>query len=138
MKQNIFVLLLICGFAVSSKADSIEYWKVYYNDNLIGEYSLHDSIIISNLTLKKDDIIRVDYFNKRIEDIGCDKEVKLKDYNYKYYEDITEYLDEKSSAFHIGTFIGKDYINKSFIIFYSVTCGDVTVEKIGLLKIKIN
>ncbi len=68
MKVFVVALFLVVGFIKQTKADTIDFWHVYYNNVEIKDYTDYGSISI--LTLKLDSIkltdrITVKFFNDR-------------------------------------------------------------------------
>lgn len=62
---NILLLLFsTLGFSNPTKADTIDYWHVYYNNNKIKEYNLYSNgeIVIKIKEVQKTDSITVLYF----------------------------------------------------------------------------
>ena len=64
MRQSIFVLLLICAFASSSKADTLNYWHVYFNGVKIKEFNEENlgEIKLKLAEIKDEDSITIKYF----------------------------------------------------------------------------
>jgi hypothetical protein len=65
MKTFLLLVLTLTGMAQTTKADTIDYWHVYYNKVKIAafnEYNIHD-ITIKMDKVKSHDSITVKYFN---------------------------------------------------------------------------
>jgi hypothetical protein len=64
MKKIVFVLLTILGLVQITKADTIDYWHVYYNKVKIHEFNqigTHDIILKLN-KIRNTDVITITYF----------------------------------------------------------------------------
>ena len=64
MKNIFFILLTIFGIAQIAKADTIDFWHVYYNQTKIREFNQYGTheIILKLDSLKSGDSITVKYF----------------------------------------------------------------------------
>jgi hypothetical protein len=69
MKFFAIITILIC-FSISAKADTIDYWHVYYNNNKLKEltYYTENIIVIKSSDIKAIDSIRVFFYR----DTPCD------------------------------------------------------------------
>ncbi|MEO6455540.1 MAG: hypothetical protein ABIN97_15780 [Ginsengibacter sp.] len=63
MKFIFFIFLFFVG--TISKADTIDYWHVYYNTTMIGDFNDYgeNKIIIKRTELKAEDSIKVTFFS---------------------------------------------------------------------------
>lgn len=64
MARLIIVLILTIGFFHTTKADTIDYWHVYYNNIKIKEYNQYSKgeIILKTKDIKKTDSLTIMYF----------------------------------------------------------------------------
>ncbi len=64
MKRISLILISITGFIDSAKADTIDYWHVYYNDIKIKEYNQYakGEIVLKIKDIKKSDTLTIKYF----------------------------------------------------------------------------
>ncbi len=64
MKRISLLLISTIGFIASAKADTIDYWHVYYNDIKIKEYNQYakDEIVLKIKDIKKSDTLTIKYF----------------------------------------------------------------------------
>lgn len=64
--KAVFTLLLFTGFTIAAKADTIDYWHVYYNDKKLTEltYNADKTITIKASQIKDNDSIRVFFFRE--------------------------------------------------------------------------
>ena len=64
MKKLFFILLISLGIAQTAKADTIDYWHVYYNKIKIRDFTYlsTNDIVLKLDSVKKGDVIVVKYF----------------------------------------------------------------------------
>lgn len=64
MKKIFFSLILLFGLASIAKADTIEYWHIYYNQNKLKECNQYsrDEIVLHSQNIKPTDCIFIYYF----------------------------------------------------------------------------
>jgi len=64
MKFFLLILISTIGLANSAKADTIDYWHVYYNDIKIEEYNLHleGEIVFKLKDIENTDTLTIVYF----------------------------------------------------------------------------
>ncbi len=64
------ILILIFGLASKAKADTIDYWHIYYNNVKIREFNSYgkNEIVIKSDKIKNNDSLKVIYFR----DTRCD------------------------------------------------------------------
>lgn len=60
----VFALILLTGLGKAAKADTINYWHVYYNGKKLKEltYYTNNTIVIKSPQIRKGDSIRVFFF----------------------------------------------------------------------------
>lgn len=69
MKSVLLFLILAVGVHYSAKADTIDFYHVYFNTSVIRKYNLHDANKTETLlsfkkdTLQSDDSIQIRYWN---------------------------------------------------------------------------
>ena len=85
MKKVLLLLILFAGLHFQSKADTIDYYHVYFNTSVMRKYNLHNInktetlIPLQKASLKSDDLIHVRYWN----DMGTSNSGMVKVYNEK-------------------------------------------------------
>lgn len=62
MRIAMFSLLWILMSAPAAKADTIDYWHVYYNQKKIKEFTTAGDIVLKRSKIKPGDIITLKYF----------------------------------------------------------------------------
>jgi len=86
MKRISVIIILTISLINIVKADTIDYWHIYYNDVKIKEFNLNSSEEIKEITLKIDDIKPTDILTIRY----------FRDTRYNKCETIVEFEDSSN------------------------------------------
>jgi hypothetical protein len=140
MKKSLFILILIFGFVQLTKADTTDFWHVYYNKKEIreyGQFGIPQTIILKIDSIHSGDSITVKYFHDGLC-FDCQTFLVVED---KYHKFVL--MSGGKGTFNPVSFALKDLLvfkndnhESTFDVYYSEDSGSHS-RRILLFRIKL-
>jgi hypothetical protein len=140
MKKILVLMLLLRSFVPEAKADSIDYWHIFYNKTRIGnfvQFSKHE-IVMKLADLKDGDSITINYF-RDTHCPDCSTHLLVEDEKHQVFTEALGRGTFNPVSFPVAKLLEarKNGYEQSFEIYYFE--GDIKAgtEKILLFRIRL-